>query len=139
MAKKRDERPKRVYRGPVLRLRVVVADRRWRVEKTTRIDRMTLMASWNPDERAIATAPCFELVNGKGEVVYRRPMPTVHDTSVELYESGVPHREEAERELMFSVLVPEIDGESAVRLVDRGELMERADDKRSAYEIEKGE
>ena len=139
MANKREERPPRVYRGPALRLRVVVADRRWRVDKTTRIDRMTLMASWNPDERAIATASCFELVDGKGEVVYRRPIPTVHDTSVELFESGVPHREDADRELMFSVLVPEIDGKSAVRLVDRGEPMERADDKRSAYEIGKGE
>lgn len=138
MAHERDPRTPQVYRGPARRLRVVLADGRWRVDKETRIDRMTLLPSWDCDERQRTTATCFELVDANGDVVYRRPLPAAHDASVELFESGVPHREAADRELQYSVVVPELDGRTAVRLVDRGEELNRADDKRSTHEIDGG-
>lgn len=138
MAKQEEPRRPRVHRGPAVRLRVVVAGGRWRVEKATEIERMSLLASWEPDERQAATAACFELVDRNGEVVYRRPMPAVDDTSVELFESAVPHREDAERPVIFSVLVPRIPDATTVRLIDRGRELERDDDKRPAYEIGEG-
>lgn len=122
MAEKDDRTaPSRVYRGPVRRLRVVVEDGAWHVAATTSVDRMTIPASWEPDQRTRRAASWAEVLDARGEVIHRQRIRDPLDTSVELVSGGTFERGITSRPLVLDVTVPDVDAIARMRLVARGE------------------
>ena len=118
------------YRGPVQRLRVVVANDQWKVEKTVAVKRMTLPASWTPDDTSeLRRATYYEVIGRKG-VVYRRRIPDPTDTSVEVFERGRISRIDTNRDMRIELLVPDGEPIDRVRLVVGGRDLPLRDGKK---------